>query len=197
MKLSTLLPGAAVTLAALLTCNLASAEPATYTLDPDHTHPSFEVDHLGGLSVWRGTFKATHGNAVLDRAVGFGTVDVTIDTGSIDFGMDALNKHVASADMLDASQYPTATYHGQLGGWHDGVPSTVTGQLTLHGVTKPVNLQIDSFKCIMHPIKKVEVCGADAVGTFNRAEFGVDYGQKLGFRQEVALRIQVEGSKDK
>jgi polyisoprenoid-binding protein YceI len=197
MKLTKLLPASAVACGALLACNLALAEPETYTLDPDHTHPSFEVDHLGGLSVWRGTFKSTHGNVVLDRAIGFGTVDVTIDTGSIDFGMDALSKHVASADMLDAAQFPTATYHGQLGGWHDGVPSTVTGKLTLHGVTKPVDLQIDSFKCIVHPIKKVEVCGADAVGTFNRAEFGVDYGQKLGFKQDVALRIQVEGSKDK
>jgi polyisoprenoid-binding protein YceI len=197
MNLSKRVSACAVACGALLALTSAFAEPASYTLDPDHTHPSFEVDHLGGLSVWRGTFKSTHGNAVLDRDIGFGTVDVTIDTGSIDFGMDALSKHVASADMLDAGQFPTATYHGQLGGWHDGVPSTVTGQLTLHGVSKPVNLQINSFKCIMHPIKKVEVCGADAVGTFNRADFGVDYGQKLGFRQDVALRIQVEGSKDK
>jgi polyisoprenoid-binding protein YceI len=197
MKKSILLSTSFLACGALVVTTLAFAEPVNYTLDPDHTHPSFEVDHLGGLSVWRGTFKSTHGNAVLDRAIGFGTVDVTIDTGSIDFGLDALNKHVASPDMLDASQYPTATYHGQLGGWQDGVPSSVTGQLTLHGVTRPVNLQIDSFKCIIHPVKEVEVCGADAVGTFNRADFGIDYGQKLGFRQDVALRIQVEGSKDK
>jgi polyisoprenoid-binding protein YceI len=173
-----------------------NAQAATYTLDPDHTHPSFEVDHLGGLSVWRGTFKSSHGKVVIDPAAGTGTVDVAIDTASIDFGLDELNKHVASHDMLDAAAFPTATYHGTLGGFQNGAPTTVTGELTLHGVTKPVNLQIDSFKCIMHPIKKHEVCGADAIGTFNRADFGVSYGQQLGFRQEVSLRIQVEGDRD-
>ena len=76
-----------------------------------------------------------------------------------------------------------------------GTPATVSGNLTLHGVTKPVTLTIDSFKCIQHPMLKKQVCGADAVGTFNRADFGVNYAQKLGFKQEVALRIQVEAVK--
>jgi len=172
-----------------------AAQAATYTLDPNHTHPSFEVDHLG-LSVWRGTFKSSHGTVTLDPVAGTGTVDVTIDTASIDFGLDDLNAHVASHDMLDAPAFPTATYHGTLGGFQNGAPTTVTGELTLHGVTKPVNLKIDSFKCIMHPVKKHEVCGADALGTFNRADFGVNYGQQMGFRQDVALRIQVEGDRD-
>jgi polyisoprenoid-binding protein YceI len=180
----------------LASASLCVAAPVGYTLDPDHTHPSFEVDHFNGLSVWRGTFKSSHGTATLDLAAGTGTVMVIIDTASIDFGMDALSKHVASAEMLDTAKYPTAIYQGTLGGFKNGAPTTVTGELTLHGVTKPVNLQIDSFKCVMHPIKKKEDCGADAKGTFNRADFGVNYAQNLGFRQDVDLRIQVEGIKD-
>ena len=173
----------------------ASAAPSTYNLDPDHTHPSFEVDHFGGLSVWRGTFKKSSGTVVLDAKAMTGSVDVTIDTGSIDLAHDKLNEHVSSAEILDMAKYPTATYKGTLGGFANGAPTTVTGNLTLHGVTKPVTLKINSFKCMQHPMLKKEVCGADASGTFNRADFGVDYGQKYGFKMDVLLRIQAEGVK--
>lgn len=170
----------------------AVAAPANYSVDPDHTHPSFEVDHLGGLSVWRGTFKKTTGSVVLDPAANSGTVEIKVDTGSIDLANDKLNAHAAGPEMLDAAQFPAATYRGTLGGFKNGVPTVATGTLTLHGVTKPLTLNIASFKCIQHPMIKKEVCGADATGTFNRADFGVSYGQQYGFKQEVLMRIQVE-----
>ena len=173
----------------------ATAAPTTYNVDPDHTHPSFEVDHFGGLSTWRGNFKKTSGKVALDPAAKTGSVDITIDAASIDFAHDKLNEHVSSAEMLDVAKYPTATYKGTLGGFANGAPTTVTGDLTLHGVTKPVALKITSFKCIQHPMLKKEVCGADASGTFSRADFGVNYGDKYGFKQDVLLRIQVEAVK--
>ena len=173
----------------------ASAAPTTYNVDPDHTHPSFEVDHFGGLSVWRGIFKKTTGNITLDAAAKTGSVNITIDAASIDLAHDKLNEHVASPEILDVAKYPTATYKGTLGGFVSGSPTTVTGDLTLHGVTKPVALKINSFKCIQHPMLKKEVCGADASGTFSRADFGVNYGQQYGFKQDVMLHIQVEGIK--
>jgi polyisoprenoid-binding protein YceI len=64
----------------------------------------------------------------------------------------------------------------------------------MHGVTKPVNLTIESFKCMQSPMTKKEVCGAEASATFSRADFGVNYGDKYGFNQQVKLQIQVEGS---
>ena len=173
----------------------ATAAPTTYNVDPDHTHPSFEVDHFGGLSTWRGNFKKTSGKVALDPAAKTGSVDITIDAASIDFAHDKLNEHVSSAEMLDVAKYPTASYKGTLGGFANGAPTTVTGDLTLHGVTKPVALKITSFKCIQHPMLKKEVCGADASGTFSRADFGVNYGDKYGFKQDVLLRIQVEAVK--
>lgn len=182
-------------LALLSSSGLAVATPVTYHIDPDHTHPSFEVDHFGGLSVWRGNFKHTTGNVVLDTATKTGTVDVIIDTASIDFAHDKLNEHVSSAEILDVARFPNATYKGTLGGFANGAPTTVAGDLTLHGVTKPVALKIGSFKCIQHPMIKKQVCGADASGTFNRADFGVNYGQQYGFNQDVVLHIQVEGIK--
>jgi polyisoprenoid-binding protein YceI len=173
----------------------ASAASTTYNLDPDHTHPSFEVDHFGGLSTWRGTFKKSSGSVTMDAEAKTGTVDVVIDTATIDFAHDKLNEHVSGAEVLDVAKYPTAEYKGKFSEFANGAPRTVTGVLTLHGITKPVTLTINSFKCIEHPMLKKQVCGADASGSFNRADFGVNYGQQYGFKQDVLLRIQVEAVK--
>jgi polyisoprenoid-binding protein YceI len=177
----------------LVAVTTATAATTTYNVDPDHTHPSFEVDHFGGLSTWRGTFKKTTGTVQLDTAAKTGAVDVIIDTATIDLAHDKLNEHVSSAEMLDVAKYPTAEYKGKFVEFANGAPKTVSGDLTLHGVTKPVTLTINSFKCFEHPMLKKQVCGADASGTFNRADFGVNYGQQYGFNQAVLLRIQVEG----
>jgi len=181
--------------AGLLAAVAATAAPTAYNIDPDHTHPAFEVDHFGGLSVWRGNFKKTTGTIVIDTAAKTGSVDAIIDTASVDFAQDKLNEHVSSPEMLDVVKYPTAEYKGQFVAFDDGAPKTILGNLTLHGVTKPVTLTINSFKCIEHPMLKKQVCGADATGSFNRADFGVNYGQQYGFNQNVLLRIQVEGVK--
>jgi polyisoprenoid-binding protein YceI len=173
----------------------ATAASTTYTVDPDHTHPSFEVDHFGGLSTWRGTFKKTSGTVTIDTETKTGTVNVVIDTATIDFAHDKLNEHVSSPEILDVAKYPSAEYRGKFVEFANGVPRSISGELTLHGVTKPVALTINSFKCIQHPMLKKQVCGADASGSFNRADFGVNYGQQYGFKQDVLLRIQVEGVK--
>jgi polyisoprenoid-binding protein YceI len=170
----------------------AVAGPVTYTVDPNHTYPSFEADHKGGLSVWRGKFNKTSGTIVLDRAAKAGSVDITIDTASINFGHEKLNKHVSSADMLDVAKFPTATFKGNKITFNGDAPATVQGEFTLHGVTKPLTLTVNKFKCAVDGMTKHEVCGADASATFNRADFGVDYGAKYGFNMDVKLAIQVE-----
>lgn len=185
------LPAAVLTLAA----GSALAEPATYQIDPNHTYPSFEGDHMGGLSVWRGKFDRSAGTIVLDKARGTGTVDVTVDTTSIDFGMPKLNEHAQSADMFDVAKYPTATYKGTLVNFKDGAPTQVQGQFTLHGVTHPLTLTVNSFKCMPHPLTKKEVCGADASGSFQRSDYGMTFGDKYGFKMDVKLNIQVEAIK--
>jgi polyisoprenoid-binding protein YceI len=170
---------------------VATAAPVTYNIDPEHTYPSFEADHMG-LSIWRGKFDTTAGKVTLDKAAGQGTVDVTIDAASIDFGHAKLNEVAKGPDLFDVTKYPQATYQGKLDGFANGVPSRVVGDLTLHGVTRPVVLKINSFKCMPHPVFKREVCGADALGSLNRDEFGMDAGKPYGFRMDVTLRIQIE-----
>ena len=170
----------------------ALAEPVTYQIDPGHTYPSFAADHMGGVSVWRGKFDKSSGTIVLDRQAGAGTVDITVDTASIDFGMPKLNEHAKSAEMFDVEKYPTATYKGRLTSFKNGVPTEIEGEFTLHGVTRPLTLTVNSFVCKTYPDKK-EHCGADASGTINRADFGIAYGEKYGFKMDVKLAIQVEG----
>jgi polyisoprenoid-binding protein YceI len=167
------------------------AAPVSYNVDPEHTYPSFEADHMG-LSMWRGKFNKTTGKVTLDRAARMGTVQITVEIASIDFGHPKVNEYVAGPEQLNAAKYPVATYEGRLGGFIDGAPTSVAGELTLHGVTRPVALEINSFKCIPHPLLKRELCGADAFGTFDRSQFGLDYGPQYGFKPDVMLRIQVE-----
>ena len=169
----------------------ASAAPVTYEIDPAHTYPSFEADHSGGLSFWRGKINSSSGKITLDKEANAGTVEVTMDMKSIDFGHQGLNDHANTPDIFDTAKYPTATFSGKLGGFRNGAPTTVEGNLTMHGVTKPVTLTVNSFKCAPHRSGR-EVCGADAQATINREDWGVNFGKNFGFDMKVVLRISVE-----
>lgn len=170
----------------------ATATAVTYRIDPDHTYPSFEADHLGGLSTWRGKFNHSRGTVTMDRAKRTGTVDVVVDMRSVDFGQDKLNEVAQGPQLFDADKWPEAHYTGHLAAFRDGAPTRVDGTLTLHGVSHPLTLAIRSFKCMPHPLLKREVCGADAFATFQRDAYGMSAGKDYGFHMGVTLRIQVE-----
>jgi polyisoprenoid-binding protein YceI len=170
----------------------ALAAPVTYNIDSNHTYPTFEADHLGGLSYWRGKVNSTSGTVTLDKEAQSGTVDITMDMKTIDFGHQGLNDHAQTPDLFDTAQFPTATYTGRLTNFRNGAPTAVEGELTLHGVTKPLTLTINKFMCKEHPMQRREVCGADASATLNRGDFGVNFGQQMGFDMGVTLRISIE-----
>jgi len=180
--------------AAMLTlvAGSAAATAATYEVDPNHTYPSFAADHLGGLSVWRGKFDKSSGTIVYDKDKQSGTVNITVDTNSIDFGHEKLNEHAKSPEMFNVQKFPTATYKGTLASFKNGAPTEVQGEFTLLGVTKPLTLHIDQFKCMPNPMTKKETCGADATATFNRKDWGLSFGDAYGFKMDVKLAIQVE-----
>lgn len=165
----------------------------SYTLLSSHTYPNFEADHWNGLSVWRGKFTKTTGNVMLDREAKTGTLDVVIETASVDVGHSTMNAVLKSSRILDAEKYPTINYRGKSMRFEGDKPVEVIGDLTLNGVTKPLNLQIDSFKCMKSYIYKRQVCGVNVFGSFNRADFGVNVNLELGFRPEIKLAIQAEG----
>jgi polyisoprenoid-binding protein YceI len=170
----------------------ASAAPVTYNVDPAHTYPSFEADHMGGLSVWRGKFNKSSGKIVMDRAANKGEVEIEVDMNSIDYGFELMNSKARSEELFDTAKYPKAIYKGRLEGWVNGVPTKAIGELTMHGVTRPMALLINSLKCIPHPMLKRELCGADALATLNRDDYGISAGKDWGFNMAVTLRIQVE-----
>jgi polyisoprenoid-binding protein YceI len=184
---------AAVALTASVSFSAVAAD--TYMLDPTHTYPSFAADHLGGLSVWRGKFAKSSGTVTLDRAAKTGTVDVTVDPASVQTGDTKLDEHLQSDAFFDVAKYPAVTYKGTDIKFDGDKPVEVIGSLTMHGVTKPLNLTIESFKCMQHPVLKREVCGVEASAEFDRADYGMDFGSKYGFSMETRLEIQAEGIK--
>jgi len=170
----------------------AHATPERFDIETHHTYPSLEFPHMG-LSIWRGKFNKSSGTVVLDRHAKTGTVDVTVEVDSINFGHELMNKAALAADLLNPEKYPTMRYKGTIVFAGDK-PASVDGQLTLLGVTKPVKLVFNSFNCIDHPFYKREACGADLEGDLNRADFGmtkyVEYDTG-----KIHMRISVEAVK--
>src|SRR3546814_5283935 len=113
----------------LFCCAGAQAAPVRYEMDPAHTYPSFEADHMGGVSVWRGKFNHSRGTMLLDRTARTGTVDVHIDVGSVDFGLDVMNEKATSAEFFDVAKFPDAHYEGQLTDFVDSRSEEHTSEL--------------------------------------------------------------------
>ncbi len=172
----------------------SAASSQTYNIEPGHTYPSFEADHMG-ISFWRGKFTKTSGKVVLDRGSKTGgSMDIVIDASTIDFGHQKMNEHARGKDMFNIEKFPTVTYKSSALKFEGDKLVAVEGEMTMLGVTKPMSLKVNQFKCIMHPMLKREVCGADASASFDRSDYGLNYALPR-FSPEVKLAIQVEAIK--
>lgn len=179
---------------AVLVFSGAAAVADSYTLDPDHTFPRFEISHLG-FSTHHGQFNKTAGKLRLDRAAKNGSVEITVDTASISTGDPALEKHLRSDEFFNVAKFPAMTFRSRALKFNGDVPVAAEGELTLLGVTRPLTLSISRVKCGPHPVLKKEECGAEVSGTLKRSEFGMKaYVPLVG--DEVTLHIQVEAYKD-
>ncbi len=173
---------------------VAHAAPAPYAIDPTHTFVTFEIGHFG-TSTNRARFDKKEGSVQFDRAGRAGKVDITIDMGSINSGTPAFDKHLQSAELLDAARFPTARFIADQFSFTGDKVSEISGSLTLLGKTKPVTLKALNFNCYVSPMIKREVCGGDFETTFNRSQYGLSYGLDWGFPDAVKLIIQVEAIK--
>lgn len=179
-------------LGVLTTSAIAAQE--SYTIDPGHTFPSFEVSHLG-FSTHRGRFNKTSGKITLDRDANKVAVEIAIDTNSIDTGGVKLDEHLRKADFFDVEKHPTIGFKST-GAKFDGDKLTaLEGQLTMHGETKAVTLTVTKFSCGVHPFSKKALCAADANTTVKRSDFGMKYGVPA-IGDEIKLLIQIEAYKD-
>jgi polyisoprenoid-binding protein YceI len=182
--------------ALIIGCSLSLSAIAadSYTIDPRHTFPSFEIDHLG-FSIQRGRFNKTNGKVILDPKSATGSIHVAIEAASISTGLPELEEHLRGKDFFDAARYPHITFTSDKLYYNKDRLIAVDGNLTLHGVTKAVHLTVDYFHCGLNMITLKNACGANATVTIKRSDFGVDkYAPALA--DDVKIVIQIEASKD-
>lgn len=176
----------------------AMAAPETYVLDPYHTYPHFAVDHLGVSTLW-GRFDKSSGTFTLDPAAKSGSVELIVETASIDTGDDdkgarkrARDEHLRAADFFNVAEFPRMTFKSTAVKFNGDALAEVEGQLTLLGVSKPLTLKIDRWVCKPHPFSKKPMCGGNASGSFKRTDFGMKYGVPA-VGDEIRLFVEFEG----
>jgi len=185
-------------IAAALVLSAAAAAPAlaapeTYTLDGSHSFPRFSYNHFG-YSQQLSRFDKTTGTVVLDKAAKTGSVDVVIDTTSVNTGFPLFNQHIQGEDFLATAQFPTATFKSSQVVFEGDKPVSVKGELTIKGVTKPVTLTVTSFQAMPHPMLKKDAIGANAFTVIKRSEFNAGkYAPYVG--DEVRIDIALEAIK--
>ena len=172
----------------------AFAAPESYVLDPNHTVARFEYNHFG-FSTQQSRFDKNTGKIVLDRAAKTGSVDVSIDTTSINTGVPVFNGHLQGEDFFNTKAFPTITFKSTKVNFDGDKPSSIDGNLTIKGITKPVTLTVTSFQCMEHPVMKRPACGANATTKIKRTEF--NNGKYAPYvSDEVTLNIAAEGFKE-
>ncbi|MEP7155966.1 MAG: YceI family protein [Betaproteobacteria bacterium] len=172
----------------------ATAAPETYVMDANHTFAKFEYSHMG-YSVQQSRFDKTSGKFTLDRAAKTGSVDVTIDTKSVNTGSEMFNGHLKGDDFFAVDKFPTATFKSTSVKFDGDKPASIDGNLTIKGVTKPATLTLTSFNCMPHPMMKKEACGGNATAKIKRSDFNLSkYVPTVG--DEVTLSISVEAFKE-
>jgi polyisoprenoid-binding protein YceI len=179
----------------------ASAATESYTVDPLHTYPNFMVEHWG-LSMMSGRFDKSTGKFSFDRAAKTGAVEFVIETASVTTGDNdkgarprSRDEHLRAADFFNATEFPRMTFRSTKVAFQGDLPSSLEGNLTLLGVTKPVTLTLERFKCGQNPFNKKDRCGGNAVGKIKRSDFGMK--TAIGpVGDEISLNISFEGDKD-
>ena len=181
-----------VLLASLLAMPVCAAD--NYTIDPSHTWPVFAVNHLG-FSTQRGRFNKTSGKIILDAAAKKGSVDLTIETASLDMGFDKWDEHMKSEDFFNVGQFPSMHFTSDKLVFDGDKVVAAEGSFTLLGITKPLTLTVSNFRCAPHPMNKKPTCGADITATLKRSEFGMTK-YVPAVSDEVKISVPVEAVKD-
>jgi polyisoprenoid-binding protein YceI len=178
----------------------AAAAPETYKLDEHHTFPNFMINHLGYSTVF-GRFNKSSGSFTVDFQAKSGSVEMNIDAASIDTGDHERNglprtrdEHLRTADFFNVAEFPRITFKSTGVKFNGDAVSEIDGQITILGVTKPLTLKLEHWKCGPHPFTKKLMCGGNAVGALKRSEFGVKYGVPA-ISDEVKLNISFEAYK--
>lgn len=180
---------AGLLLALLVGTGAQAAE--VYELDGSHTYPMFAIRH-SGLSTLYGRFDETQGRFTLDREGGTSRVEATIKVASLDSGHGLRDKILLSSRFFDAGQFAEMHYVSRRIEFTGPTTATVEGDLSLHGVTRPVALEVKDLTCRVHPFLRVWACGFEARGRLKRSEFGMTAYLPEIVGDEVELTIAAE-----
>jgi polyisoprenoid-binding protein YceI len=171
----------------------AQAAPVTYKMDPGHTNVLFSWNHFG-FSNPTANLGIADGTIVFDeKDVSKSSVDVTLPLANLDTHESALDEHLKKPDFFDADKYPTATFKSTKVQAAGGNKYKVMGDLTVHGVTKPVTLDATLNKSGEHPMMKVQTVGFDATTTLKRSDFGMG-AYVPNVSDEIKVHITTEAS---
>jgi polyisoprenoid-binding protein YceI len=177
-----------------------AARAATWEIDPAHTSAGFKVRHLMVSNV-KGEFTGVTGKIDLDeKDLLKSKVEVSMDVGSVNTGNAKRDEHLKTADFFDAAKFPKLTFKSTKIE-KQGDKLAMTGDLTLHGVTKPVVLMVELTTEIKDPWGNTRR-GANATGKVNRKDFGLTWNKTLdgggvAVSDEVQLNIEAELTKGK
>jgi Uncharacterized conserved protein len=154
--------------------SIAEAQAGIWQIDPNHTAAQFSVKHLA-VSTVRGAFTKVSGSAKYDAAdPSKDSLDATIEANSIDTRVEMRDNDLRSARFFDVQKYPTITFHSKQTKVAGPGKLQITGELTIHGVTKEVVLDVDGPSApIKDPMGKGQRIGASATTKVNRQDFGV------------------------
>ncbi len=190
MKKLALVPALAF---ATLLAPAVHAAPETFVIDGTHTFPRFEYSHFG-YSRQANRFDRTSGTVTLDRAAKSGSVDVVIDAASASTGYAVFDQHLRGEDFFDVARHPSITFKSDSLKFIGEALSQVQGVLTIKGIAKPVTLEVNSFHCMPHPMRKKDACGANATAQIKRSDFNM--GKHVPHvSDEVVLSIPIEAIK--
>lgn len=171
----------------------AFAAPATYGVEPNHSYPRFSYTHLG-FSTQQSRFDKTTGTVVYDKEGKAGSVDIIIDTRSVNTGSALFNQHIQGEDFLDTAKYPTVSFKSSKVVFDGDKPVSIEGDLTMKGVTKRVTLTVTRFLAAPHPIQKKDTIGADAYTIVKRTDFNMGkYAPAVS--DDVRIDIAIEALK--
>ncbi len=167
----------------------APPQSGNYTLEPSHAEIVFSLSHFG-YSNYFGQFPGATGTLTLDGAnPAKSVVDVSVPTATVMTASPKLNDELKSADWLGSEAFPTMKYHSTKIVMTGATTADVYGDLTLHGVTKPLVLKATFKRGGVFPMNQKYMIGFDAVGHLKRSEFGVDKYSKMGLGDDVDLII--------
>lgn len=185
----------AAAIAALSMPGTAKAEVETYSFDTVHSQVLFFVSHLG-FSISEGEFLDWDGSITFDRKnPENSSVEVSIDTASIDMDDEKWDDHMKNADFFDVEKYPTMTFKSTSVEVTGENTANITGDLTILETTKPVVLATTFNKAGKHPYGDKYAAGFSATAEIKRSEFGMNYGlPNVG--DDVEIRIEVEAVRD-